>query len=334
MQRYCAPRLQAVELEFLQELEKKRVRDESKREGRGRGRWPQSRRSVETSAGLKESRLTFESGDTVESTKAIGLSVLEDSQTTVPVDFLQLSSYGQRSRESHTPSPQSKNLDLTQVAPISEIASEDAENCEEFSAQPRPEDLQSRYTPEPRIRVGRYTNRRPTERLPPPAIPYTNRSGDVMAIHIVGEGQRKASLDLRRRRSETPRPRNREEMTKRTGNVHIGSSRTTSKSRLDDQSQAKKASNSPSRDHTPSPRAQFHVFRDISLDEAHKIDAERRVIQSRMRKYAVRTKLEFMPVPSERKRIELLLIREKRQERLPSRKFRRVGLQALAKIVV
>lgn len=327
-------------MEFLQELEKRRLRDENKREGRDRGRRKQSRRSVETSAGLKESRLTFESGDTVESTKAMGLSVLEDSQTTVPGDFLQLSSYQhQRSQESDTSSPLSKNLDLTQVAPISEIASEDAENCEEHSAQPQPEDLLSRYTPESRIRICRYTSRRPTERLPPPAIPYTIRSGDVLAVHIVGESQRKASLDLRRRRSETPRPGNREVMKgRRAGNLHISSSRATSKSRLaplsDDQFRGKNASNSPSRDPTPSPRAQFHVFRDISLDDAHQIDAEKRAFQSRMRKYAVRTKLEFRPVPSERKRIELLLAREKRQETLPSRKFRRVGLQALAKINV
>jgi len=312
------------------------VREEGRREDRRKGRWKQPRKSVETSAGLKESRLTFESGDTVESTKAIGRAHLEDSQITVTPDTpnpLQLSSY-QTNQENDAFSPLSRNLDFTQVPVISETASEEGENCGEHSAQPRPEDLSSRYTPEPRGRIRRFTNQRQNERMPPPSIPYTLKSGDVLAVHIVGATQRKASLDLRRKRSETPRPGNREEINTK---LHI-SSRTTSKSGLaplsDDRLRGRKSSNSQSRDPTPSPRAQFHVFRDISLGEAHKIDAEKRAIQSRVRQYAVRTKLEFMPIPSERKLIELELIREKRQEKHVPRRFRRVGLQALAKIHV
>lgn len=62
-----------------------------------------------------------------------------------------------------------------------------------------------------------------------------------------------------------------------------------------------------------------------------KIDAERRVVVDRMKEYAQRTKVDFPPVASERKRAELELIREKATALPAPRRFHRVDLQTLAK---
>lgn len=320
LQRYQTPRLQTIEQEFLSELEKKQKRGPRKqKESKAKSRWKESRGSIETTSRLVESRLAMDS--ITEDEELMGKTALQDES--------QLTSTSQESPDSvmffgMREAGKLDNSDVGNKETISEINSEEAEDCEEKSAQPRPEDLQSRYTPEPKPHMKRYYKVSHRGRLPPPTIPYLSRGGDLLSVHIVGHGERKTSMDLHRRQSESP--------------IGRASSRVTSKGvlppLLDDRWPARKASNSTSRDPTPSPRAQFHIFRDIPMDDVHKVDAEKTVVQSRMRQYAVRTKMEFMPVPSERKRIELHLMREKHHPTHRPRPFNRIGLHALAKLTL
>ena len=60
------------------------------------------------------------------------------------------------------------------------------------------------------------------------------------------------------------------------------------------------------------------------------MESERKAVIDRMKVYSIKTKADFPPIPSERKRVELELIKE-RTEGGGAKRFRRVGLQTLAR---
>lgn len=150
--------------------------------------------------------------------------------------------------------------------------------------------------------------------LPPPSIPYSTGRGEVMSVHILRSLRPKSDL-MGGNEAESSGL----EMPNRHSRVRGKS--------------LSRANSISSR--TPPPLAQFHVFRDISLDSyiSHrgKVDSERRAWRLRMKAYSERLSKEHPPVLDKRKRLELELAVERRSERGLSKQYQRVGLRFLLK---
>ena len=172
-------------------------------------------------------------------------------------------------------------------------------------------------TKHPRLRLRNKRGKSEQDRLPPPTIPYPTTSGDVLSVHILKPRHSlvKRSLDLRCLSEECAG--HKAALDSKSPNGH----------------HAKQTSEPPE---SPFDRAQFHVFRDVPMSEycSHrvKIDyGQRYATQKRMKDYALMAKKEHPPVPDERKRLELVLLRERREECHLRKKFQRVGLFDLGK---
>jgi hypothetical protein len=173
------------------------------------------------------------------------------------------------------------------------------------------------YDPSPeckkqRLRVLRSRGKSEAGHLPPPSVPYSTSRGEVMSVHILRSLRPKSDLkggnEARRDAFETQNGLNQ------------------------DRGKSLSRANSIS-DSASTPLAQFHVFRDISLDSyvlyRGKVDYERRAWQIRMKAYSERVSKEYPPVLDERKRLQLKLVEERKSERGLRRRYNRVGLRAL-----
>lgn len=175
----------------------------------------------------------------------------------------------------HTTVSQLREADLTAVL-IPETTSENSDF--EPDKSPLTNDETERFTVT-KSPIHRYF--RKVERFPPPSIHYS-KGGDVLSVHIIGGTNRKQSLDLHKLQSETPAMLAREELMAHTRDFSLGRkdavstprSKLTSKPALtplsDLRARGRKASPTSAvdnSDHSASPRAQFHVFRDVTLDE-------------------------------------------------------------------
>ena len=149
--------------------------------------------------------------------------------------------------------------------------------------------------------------------LPPPSIPYSTSRGEVMSVHILQSLRAKSDL--------------------KGGNEAQCSSLEMPNRLSQDRGKGLSRANCTSSP-TP-PLAQFHVFRDISLDSytscRGKVDSERLAWQVRMKAYSERLSKEHPPVLDERKRLELELAVERRSEQGLRKRYQRVGLRSLLK---
>ena len=273
----------------MREVEKKQQRMQARSvEPKPAKRLPKAktRTSVETSGAFKDSRSTLVSLEPVEESAGLSPRSQLDEKSFATVTHTPLSPFEHRSFATavHTPVSQLRDGDLSSVL-IPETTSEGSET--EGRGQPRPIDETISVSPDVyrKIRIQRYSkDRQRGERLPPPSIPYSTRSGDVLSVHIVGSAvNRKQSLDLHRVPAlETPASLAREHLSIQSRDTSlprkdfspVPSSKATSKASIlpitDGKQRGRRLSPGGGEDppeYSNSPIAQYHVFRDISLDQ-------------------------------------------------------------------
>ena len=254
LQRYCERRLKTIEEELQKEVELKMARMQTRSvepKLTARGLKGRTRKSVDTFTGFKESRAT--------------LATIEprESQTLLPQSTAS-ALLGGKTTASVLATPAT-----TRIAGRGGKGPDDSEGRR---AGVKLEDEETR----PKLSRARYSRyQRGGERMPPPAIPYSTRAGDVLSVHIVGGSDRKQSLDLHRLHTETPATLAREELQSQS----FATVRRDLTPRLfpkpdpslsEEKIRGRKLSPALGDwtvDGAESPKAQYHVFRDLSLDQ-------------------------------------------------------------------
>ena len=178
---------------------------------------------------------------------------------------------------------------------------------------------------------------RKAQNLPPPTIQRVLRNGEVVTVHILSENSRlndplvkaEAQLDqkelLAMSKQLKGKPINQVISDIQTQFVNASHQNQGSRSQSmppknkqkNEYAKLPNAEIPENRDcATPKGRAEYYMFRDIALDVVSQ-QTTRSWVSQRMKQYSDKVKVNYLPKPSEKKEIEMQILKEKLKKEQP-----------------